>query len=66
MPMKLPNKIFVKWDNVGSDDPFLNANRMKSELAEKGETETIGEYKLVRVSKVALKVVETDGENVIS
>jgi hypothetical protein len=60
--MKLPAKIFVKWEADGSD-PFLNANTTKSALADKDEAVRIGEYRLVRSSTVHLKPVETDPEN---
>jgi len=61
--MRMPNNIFVKWEG-GNDEPFLEASKTKSELAEKNETVTIGQYQLVRVSKLSLKPVETDAQNV--
>ena len=61
--MKMPTKVFVKWDTCGND-PFLDAKTVKSDLAEINETVVIGEYRLVRTSKLSLKPVETDGENV--
>lgn len=60
--MKLPAKIFVKWESNG-DDPYLEANTTKSKLADKDESVRIGEYRLVRSSTVHLKPVETDPEN---
>jgi hypothetical protein len=61
--MKLPAKIFVKWDTFGNDEPYLEAKTTKSDLAEKDETVRVGEYRLVRSSNLHLKPVETDPEN---
>lgn len=61
--MKLPARIFVKWENVGDDERFLEASTSKSKLADKDEAVRIGEYRLVRSSTVHLKPVETDPEN---
>lgn len=63
--MKMPMKVFVKWDGM-HNEPFLNAQTTKSALAEVDETVVIGEYKLVRVSKLSLKPVETDAQNIFS
>ena len=61
--MKLPAKIFVKWETFEHDYPALTATTTKSKLAEKDEAVRIGEYRLVRSSTVHLKPVETDAEN---
>ena len=61
--MKMPSKIFVKWETFQNDDPALTASATKSKLAEQDETVTVGEYRLVRTSKISMKVVETDPEN---
>lgn len=49
----LPKTIHVKYE-WSNDDPWLEAHEDMEELAEKGETVYIGEYKLVKVKKVSL------------
>lgn len=61
--MKLPAKVFVKWEYNDAEDPDLVAGTTKHELTEKGEAVHIGEYRLVRTSTIRLKEVETDAEN---
>jgi hypothetical protein len=49
----LPKTIHVKYE-WGHDDPWLEANEDVQELAEKGETVYVGEYRLVKVRKISL------------
>jgi hypothetical protein len=51
----LPKTLHAKY--VWTErDPFLEADEDMEELAEKGETVYIGEYRLVKVRKVDLKL----------
>lgn len=51
----LPKTLHVKYE-WGNDDPWLEANEEIEELAEKGETVYVGEYRLVKVHKVNLNL----------
>jgi hypothetical protein len=53
----LPKTVHVKYQ-WGDADPYLDAAEQIEELADKGETVYVGEYRLVKVHKVnlALKV----------
>jgi hypothetical protein len=50
----LPKNLYAKYLWSEADDPWLEANEEIEELAEKGETTFIGEYKLVKVHKAKL------------
>ena len=52
----LPKQVFVKWLIDDQDAPWLNVEEDIEALAERGETAYIGEYKLVKVHKVSLKL----------
>ncbi len=52
----LPKRVFVKWDFGNNEDPWLTSAEGVEELAEKGETVYIGEYRLVQVRKVELEL----------
>lgn len=51
----LPKTIFAKYE-MDDHDPYLSAADEIEELAEKGETAYVGEYQLVKVRKVDLKL----------
>lgn len=52
----LPKKLFAKWMIDSHDAPWIEPAQDIEELAEKGETVYIGEYKLVKVHKVNLSL----------
>jgi len=51
--LALPKTIFAKYQ-WGDDDPYIEADEDIENLAEKGGTVYVGEYKLVKVGKVSL------------
>lgn len=50
---KIIHAVYEVWD---TKDPYLEAAETIEELAEKGQTRYVGEYRLVRTRKVALKL----------
>jgi hypothetical protein len=54
---KLPHTLFATWD--GEDEPWINTSSDIEALAEQGKTVTVGEYRLVKIGKVALKLLVT-------
>ena len=54
----MPKRIFAKWEWDRSE-PWLEAAEDTEALAEKGETVFVGEYQLVQVRKIELKVQTT-------
>lgn len=52
----LPKRIYAKWLLDTAEAPWIDANEEMEDLAEKGETVYIGEYKLVKVRKVNLSL----------
>jgi len=52
----LPKKVFAKYNLNDERTPFLEIEEDIEALAEKGEMVYIGEYQLVNVRKVELKL----------
>lgn len=52
----LPKTIFTKWVWRESNDPFIEATDDIAVLAEKDQTDYVGEYRLVKTGKVSLKL----------
>ena len=50
----LPKRLYSKWLIDNQDAPWIDTEENMEDLAEKGETVYIGEYKLVKVHKVNL------------
>jgi len=50
----LPKKVYVKWMIEQADAPWLEVDEDVENLAEKGETIYVGEYRLMTVRKVQL------------
>lgn len=49
----LPKTVHVRYE-WANDDPYLEAAEEIEDMAEKGETVYVGEYRLVKVHKVSL------------
>ena len=45
---RLPQELFVTWEEADSDDAFLSVNEAISDFAERGKKRIVGTYKLVR------------------
>jgi hypothetical protein len=54
----LPTRIVASWE-WDQKEPWLNAAQEIEDLAEKGDTVYVGEYRLVKTHKVELKVQAT-------
>lgn len=52
----MPKTLYAKWLIDKPDAPWIEAEPQIEALAEKGETVHIGEYRLVKVHKVDLKL----------
>lgn len=57
MTKKLPRQIFVKWEQLSNDEPYLVASERMYGLVDTGEKTKIGTYQLVET---------TDAEMVVS
>jgi hypothetical protein len=52
----LPKRLYSKWLIDDVEAPWIDTEEKMEDLAEKGETVYIGEYRLVKVHKVDLKL----------
>lgn len=52
----LPKRVYVKWLLDHTEAPWLDVQEEMEDLAEKGETVYVGEYRLVKVRKVNLSL----------
>jgi hypothetical protein len=50
--MKYPKNLYVKWEEPGNDQPYLNACDDMSSFVEVGEKTTVGIYKLVATQEI--------------
>ena len=48
----LPKTIFVRWDEDGNDEPWLNVMEDVADFAVIGETRIIGVYRLVELREI--------------
>ena len=55
-PKKLPDIVYVYWEDDGDDDVWLMASEKIDDAAEKGDKKLVGIYKLESLVNVSLEV----------